>query len=114
MKLVNFLVRCKNENVQVELKSGHVVHGTVQAVSPTMNILLKNVKLIQNDQEPQHLEHITIRGNQVRLVVLPDELNLDSILSDPIFKSKKSSTKRVKTETTASASASSRSKAKGF
>lgn len=89
MKLVNFLMKMQNESVQVELKNGTLVQGTILSVSPAMNINLKDVKMTVVNRQPSVLEHITIRGNQVRMVLLPDELNLDSILSDAVFKPKK-------------------------
>ena len=89
MKLVNFLMKLQNESVQVELKNGTMVQGTILSVSPTMNINLKDVKMTAVDRTPTALEHMTIRGNQVRMVLLPDELNLDSILSDSVFRPKK-------------------------
>lgn len=88
----------QNESVQVELKNGTMVQGTILSVSPAMNINLKDVKMTSIDRPATSLEHITIRGNQVRMVLLPDELNLDSILQDPVFKPKS----KKKLETTAS------------
>lgn len=102
MKLVHFLMKLQNESVQVELKNGTMVQGTVLSVSPTMNINLKDVKMTSIDRTPTVLEHMTIRGNQVRMVLLPDELNLDSILSDSVFKPK--SKKRAQTDDSSSSS----------
>jgi small nuclear ribonucleoprotein D1 len=90
MKLVNFLMKMQNEVVQVELKNGAIVQGTILSVSPTMNINLKDVKMTVVNRQATVLEHMTIRGNQVRMVLLPDELNIDSILQDAVFKPKKS------------------------
>lgn len=90
MKLVNFLVKCRNERVTVEMKDGSQVTGTVKAVSPAMNVILTQADLIHNENK-QHLDSITIRGNMVRMVILPDDLNLDAILSDAIFRPKKKS-----------------------
>lgn len=91
MKLVYFLMKLQNESVQVELKNGNLVQGTILSVSPNMNINLKDVKMTSVDNSISVLEHMTIRGSQVRMVLLPDELNLDSILTDPIFKPKRKS-----------------------
>lgn len=89
MKLVNFLTKLQNETVQVELKNGTLVQGTLLSVSPLMNMTLKNVQLTAPQRQPTSLEHITVRGNTVRLVLLPDELNIDAVLQDPVFKPKK-------------------------
>lgn len=112
MKLVNFLVKCRNERVSVELKDGSTITGTVKSVSPQMNIILTQADLIHRDNK-QQLDQITVRGNMVRLVVLPDELNLDAILSDAIFRPKK--VKKTKSSNlSAKKPVASSSKTKGF
>ncbi|KAL6950972.1 hypothetical protein ACO0QE_000257 [Hanseniaspora vineae] len=45
MKLVNFLAKLRNEQVCVELKNGTTVWGTLQNVSPAMNVILTEVTL---------------------------------------------------------------------
>lgn len=82
-------MKMQNESVQVELKNGTMVQGVILSVSPAMNINLKDVKMTVDNRAPEALEHMTIRGNQVRMVLLPDELNLDAILQDSVFKMKK-------------------------
>ncbi|CDK26135.1 unnamed protein product [Kuraishia capsulata CBS 1993] len=86
MKLVRFLMKLTAEQVQVELKNGTVVQGTVISVTPSMNINLKNVKMTVRNRNPQFLEYINIRGNNVRVVILPDEINLDSLISEAMLK----------------------------
>ena len=46
-----------------------------------MNLHLKNVRLQQPLQDPILLQYINIRGNQVRQILLPDELNIESVLA---------------------------------
>lgn len=105
MKLVNFLVKCRNERVTVELKDGTSVTGTVKAVSPAMNIILTHAEVLANETT-QTVDSITLRGNTVRTVVLPDDLNLDAILSDAVFRPKK----KVKTSRAPKAPAPKRTK----
>ncbi|KAL6947693.1 hypothetical protein ACO0RG_000272 [Hanseniaspora osmophila] len=45
MKLVGFLAKLRNEQVCVELKNGSTVWGTLQNVSPAMNVILTEVTL---------------------------------------------------------------------
>ncbi|CCE92069.1 mRNA splicing protein SMD1 TDEL_0D04850 [Torulaspora delbrueckii] len=45
MKLVYFLKKLRNEQVTVELKNGTTVWGTLQTVSPQMNVTLTDVQL---------------------------------------------------------------------
>jgi len=75
-------MKISNETVTVELKNGSVVHGTVTGVDPQMNIHMKNAKLTARSREPIHYDVLAIRGNQVRYVILPEALPLDSLLVD--------------------------------
>lgn len=47
-----------------------------------MNTHLKNVKLVPRGRPAQALESLSLRGSQVRCVILPDSLNLDTLLVD--------------------------------
>jgi len=47
-----------------------------------MNTHLKSVKLTVKNKEPQTLETISIRGNNLRYFILPDSLPLDTLLID--------------------------------
>lgn len=89
MKLVRFLMKLTNEKVSVELKNGTIIQGDIISVTPSMNINLKNVKMTLKNRNPVSLEYINIRGNNIRLVILPDELNLDNLLADSLIKNKK-------------------------
>lgn len=75
-------MKISNESVTIELKNGTVVHGTVTGVDPQMNIHMKNAKLTARSREPVHYDSISVRGNQIRYVILPEALPLDSLLVD--------------------------------
>lgn len=84
MKLVRFLMNlpsATNQSVTVELKNGTSVNGQLLSCTPLMNVSLKNIKLIQPHQDPQLMQFMNIRGNQIRQIVLPDELNIESLLA---------------------------------
>ena len=81
-KIHSFLSKLAHETVQVELKNGSVVQGTVVGVDGAMNTHLKNVKLVPKGRPAQALESLSLRGSQVRCVILPDSLNLDTLLVD--------------------------------
>ncbi|KAI9272512.1 hypothetical protein BY458DRAFT_508991 [Sporodiniella umbellata] len=89
MKLVRFLMKLNNESVSVEMKNGSVVYGTITGVDMSMNIHLKNVKMTVKNRDPHNLDSLSIRGNNVRCVILPDSLPLDTLLIDDAPKSKK-------------------------
>ncbi|KAK9476366.1 hypothetical protein V1514DRAFT_337133 [Lipomyces japonicus] len=82
MKLVRFLMKLTSETVQIELKNGTIVSGTIVSIAPTMNTTLKTVKMTIKDRDPISLDYINIRGNNVRYFILPDSLPLDTLLVD--------------------------------
>ena len=91
MKLVRFLMNLPNvtnQPVTVELKNGNSVNGQVLSCSPSMNLGMKNIKLIQPHQDPQLMQYISIRGNQIRQILLPDDLNITLLLSKSVVKVK--------------------------
>ena len=81
MKLVKFLMKLAGETVSIELKNGSVVNGTITSVDMAMNTHLKNVKLQQKGKESQSLDHLTVRGANIRYFLLPESLPLETHLS---------------------------------
>jgi len=47
-----------------------------------MNTHLKSVKLTAKGKNPVSLDHLSIRGSNIRYYILPDSLNLDTLLVD--------------------------------
>ncbi|ELP94416.1 small nuclear ribonucleoprotein sm D1, putative [Entamoeba invadens IP1] len=82
MKLTRFLMRLTNEVLTIELKDGSIVTGTVVGVDNYMNIHLKVVQLTPKGKNPITLDQSTIRGNNIRNIILPETLNLDTYLID--------------------------------
>lgn len=102
-----FLMKLNNETVSVELKNGTVVHGTITGnysagsrlwqdalmlymigVDMSMNTHLKTVKMTVKNRDPTSLDSLSIRGNNIRCVILPDSLPLDTLLIDDTPKAK--------------------------
>ena len=56
-----------------------------------MNTHLKSVKMTLKGRNPVTLDHISLRWNNIRYYILPDSLNLDTLLVDdtPKVKAKK-------------------------
>ncbi|OAD78386.1 hypothetical protein PHYBLDRAFT_24382, partial [Phycomyces blakesleeanus NRRL 1555(-)] len=86
--LYRFLMKLNNETVSVELKNGTTIQGTITGVDMSMNIHLKTVKMTVKHKDPASLDSLSIRGNNVRCVILPDSLPLDTLLIDDTPKSK--------------------------
>ena len=47
-----------------------------------MNTHLKNVKMTLKGKNPVSMDHLSVRGNNIRYYILPDSLNLDTLLVD--------------------------------
>ncbi|RMY40663.1 hypothetical protein D0864_16250, partial [Hortaea werneckii] len=77
-----FLMKCTNETVTIELKTGTIVHGTIASVSPQMNTNLRTAKMTPKGGSQISLDQISIRGSEIRYYILPDSLPLDTLLID--------------------------------
>lgn len=45
-----------------------------------MNTHLKTVKMTLKGKNPVTLDHLSVRGNNIRYYILPDSLNLETLL----------------------------------
>eukprot|EP01132_Coremiostelium_polycephalum_P000857 gene857-1069_t len=81
-------MKLHNETVTIELKNGTIVHGTIAGVDVSMNTHLKTVKLTLKGKNPVNLDTLSIRGNNIRYYILPESLNLATLLVDDTPKSK--------------------------
>lgn len=68
---------------------------TQTGVDMSMNTHLKTVKMTVRNREPQTLDSLSIRGNNVRYYILPDSLPLDTLLIDDAPKPRKKKDVRV-------------------
>lgn len=78
--MVKFLMKCTGETVVVECKDGSMAQGTIVGVDVAMNVHMKNVKFTEKKQKMKMREKLTVRGNNIRVVLLPDEMNIDNLL----------------------------------
>uniref|UniRef100_A0AC34QDY8 Small nuclear ribonucleoprotein Sm D1 n=1 Tax=Panagrolaimus sp. JU765 TaxID=591449 RepID=A0AC34QDY8_9BILA len=90
MKLVRFLMKLTRETVTIELKNGTQVQGTILGVDVAMNMHLRSVKMTVKGRDQIALDTLSIRGNNIRYIVLPDALGLDQLLVDDEPKKKAS------------------------
>ncbi|MBA0804276.1 hypothetical protein Gohar_003870 [Gossypium harknessii] len=63
----------------------------LRGVDISMNTHLKTVKLTLKGKNPVSLDHLSVRGNNIRYYILPDSLNLETLLVEetPRVKPKK-------------------------
>ncbi|CAG8482723.1 6172_t:CDS:2 [Cetraspora pellucida] len=81
-------MKLNNETVTIELKNGTIVHGTITGVDMSMNTHLKTVKMTVKNKDPVNLDSLSIRGNNIRYYILPESLQLDTLLVDDTPKAK--------------------------
>jgi len=75
-------MKLSNESVTIELKNGTVVAGTIKGVDIAMNTHLKKVKVTPKGSKTLSFDHLSVRGSTIRYFLLPDNLNLDTLLVD--------------------------------
>ena len=54
----------------------------------SMNTHVKSVKMVVKGKEPITLESLSLRGNNIRYFILPENLPLDTLLVDDAPKAK--------------------------
>ena len=86
MKLVRFLMKLKSQTVTIELKNGTQITGSIIAVDIRMNTHLSKVKMTIKGKNPVSLDHLTVRGNNIRYFLLPEALPIDTLLVEEIPK----------------------------
>jgi len=99
-------MKLHHETVTIELKNGTIVHGTIIGVDMSMNTHLKTVKLTLKGKNPINLDTLSIRGNNIRYFILPESLNLGTLLVDDTPKNKPSTKKKPTGDKSASSSSS--------
>jgi small nuclear ribonucleoprotein D1 len=82
MKLVHFLRKLVRETVTIELKDNTIIEGTVVGVDSAMNTHIRLVQIRRPNRPPERLENMTVRGTSIRYVILPEVLNLATLLED--------------------------------
>jgi small nuclear ribonucleoprotein D1 len=75
-------MKLTNETVSIELKNGTVVLGTITGVDVAMNTHLKRVTLMPKGKNGIKVDNMSVRGSNIRCFILPDSLNLDTLLVD--------------------------------
>lgn len=73
---------------QLIILPGTIVQGTIASVSPQMNTNLRNAKMTPKGGAQISLDHVSIRGSEIRYYILPDSLPLDTLLIDDTPKPK--------------------------
>jgi small nuclear ribonucleoprotein D1 len=75
-------VNVSNAKYNLGKKGKKETNKRCAGVDISMNTHLKTVKLTLRGKNPVTLDHLSIRGNNIRYYILPDSLNLDTLLVD--------------------------------
>ena len=78
---IQLLFEAENHIITAELKDGTTYRGILTAAEDTMNVQLKEVTMTAKEGRVQRLEHVFLRGGNIKFIVLPDVLK-----NAPIFK----------------------------
>jgi small nuclear ribonucleoprotein D1 len=73
-------MKLSQETVQIELKNHTIIQGTIVSVDAAMNTHLKTVKIAPSGSKPIIADRLSLRGSLIRYFILPDSLNLDTLL----------------------------------
>lgn len=71
---IKLLHEAEGHKVIVELQNGDVYRGSLQSSEDNMNCHLSKVIVRARTGETREMEHVYIRGSQVRFVILPGML----------------------------------------
>lgn len=77
---MNQLPKLHNFQFSIEGRDDCALCGA--GVDIAMNTHLKAVKLIVKGKNPVSMDHLSVRGNNIRYYILPESLNLDTLLVD--------------------------------
>ena len=70
MKLASFIQKLSGETLSVTLKNGSVIQGNLIGSDVSMNMHLKSVKVALKGKNPVSMDALSIRGNNVRYIML--------------------------------------------
>ncbi|KAM3719848.1 putative small nuclear ribonucleoprotein Sm [Dirofilaria immitis] len=83
MLLIRFLMRLHKNVVTIELKNDTTIEGTVDSVDVAMNFHLTSVNVtLKDEKDPIHVDAVSVRGNSIRCIIFPDNMNLDKLMID--------------------------------
>merc|ERR1712048_1419213 len=73
-------MKLKESSLQIELKNGFIIQGSVILIDNLMNIFLSGVRIVSSSKKFTTCDNISIRGSQIRYIIFQDTMNLDSLL----------------------------------
>nr|BAS01908.1 mRNA splicing factor snRNP Sm-D [Amorphochlora amoebiformis] len=75
--IYNILKKTAKECVEIRLKNGIIIQGTLEKSNRIGNLYLKNVKIIISNDNVINCYDLVVRGNSVLLITVPKIPNGD-------------------------------------
>lgn len=87
--LVSLVKACEGRQTQIDLRNESTVYGVVELVTVEMNVTLKNAIYENAAGKKTFYNQMTIRGNNIRFVQIPDSVDMIYVLQNQISTLKK-------------------------
>ncbi|MES1903063.1 MAG: hypothetical protein MHPSP_002460 [Paramarteilia canceri] len=87
--LATSLMKCIGETISVELKDKSLVKGTLAGADVSMNLHLRMCEAIDSLGEVSKENYQSVRGNSISMVILPDKINMVSLICSYTDKQRK-------------------------
>lgn len=103
--LVSILKGCEGKKTQIDLRNESYLIGYIECVHADMTIQMKQAKLTNLKGNQMELNQITIRGNNIRFVHIPDSVDMIDAMRRQInsirqpYKKKDRKSKKVSNKT---------------
>ncbi|KAJ2773961.1 small nuclear ribonucleoprotein Sm D3 [Coemansia nantahalensis] len=78
---VKLLHESQGHVITLELKTGQHYRGKLVETEDNMNVQLRDITVTGRDGQTSHLQHVYVRGSNVRFFIVPDMLK-----NAPMFK----------------------------
>jgi small nuclear ribonucleoprotein D1 len=79
--LIHAIEALVGDTVTIELKNSSVVTGTLASVDQTMTCHLSGAKVVPRSGEPELHDELTVRGMNIRLFLLNETTDIDTLLT---------------------------------
>ena len=68
--------------ITIELVTGQMYRGRLASIEDNMNVQLRDVTATSKDGQVTALDHVMVRGSQVQMFIVPDNLKFAASVKD--------------------------------
>jgi small nuclear ribonucleoprotein (snRNP)-like protein len=93
--LIGIVKSCELKRIQIDLRNESSLIGRVESVSMDMNVIMSNVTMINPltinspSSSNRFFKELTVRGNNIRFIHIPDEIDMLNCLQHGILSVKR-------------------------